>query len=173
MSPVALRKQGCQSYNRNIEERDENDILIENISTGLILFLGVLSLIAAVVLVTYSAVLGFSRQQLLMEFLKTLIFSAPLLTTGIGSLYYLFRKRRRQREHKDSFTEELSLPQTILCEKCGAILYESMEGEESISPYEIVKKYGGRCPKCGELLSSAPTDLEVKQIPMPASQEPR
>ncbi len=173
MSLVTFHKQGCESCKRNIEEGYENDMLVENINTGLILFLGVLSLIASVVLLVYSAVLGISRQQFLMEFLKTLIFAGPLLATGLGSLYYLFRKRRRQREHKDGFIQKLSFPQTILCEKCGATLYEGIEGSESISPYEIVKKYGGRCPECGELLSSAPTDFEVKQIAVPASQESR
>ena len=77
MSQVTIRKQGCQSCKKTI--KDENDILVKNIYTGLLLFLGVLSAIAWVVLVVYSAVLVIYRQQFLIEFLKTLIFTAPFL----------------------------------------------------------------------------------------------
>lgn len=156
---MTIRKQGCQSYKKTVE--DENDILVKNIYTGLLLFLGVLSTIVSAVLVVYSAVLVIYRQQFLMEFLKTLIFAAPLLVLGLGSLYYIFGKWKTGRARKKSFALGLELPQRILCEKCGAVLYEGME---SISPYEIIKGYGGRCPRCGEELSSVPTDFEVKEI---------
>ena len=53
------------------------------------------------------------------------------------------------------------LPQRIRCEKCGAILYEDTEVK---TPYEIVQRYDGRCPKCGRRLSSIPINVEIKKL---------
>lgn len=83
---------------------DEEDILTENILTGLLLFLGILSIFASIVLGAYSAVVVIYSRQFLTEFLKTLLFTALLFTTGLGSLYF-FRKRRRQRRKTSPFFE--------------------------------------------------------------------
>jgi predicted nucleic acid-binding Zn-ribbon protein len=50
---------------------------------------------------------------------------------------------------------------SFLCEKCGAILYEGMDLKP---PYEIVKRYNGKCPKCGRKLFSDPINFEVTKI---------
>ena len=51
------------------------------------------------------------------------------------------------------------MPQRVICENCGQILYE---GGDLKAPEEIVQQYGGRCPKCGEKLSTVPKNVEVK-----------
>ncbi len=145
-SRVALQKHGCQSYRKTVE--DENDVFAERINTVLLLFLGVLLVTGSVVLVTYSAVLVISQQQFLMEFLKTLAIATPLLVIGLGLLYYHFQNWRIGRA-SNSFTQGPSEPLCILCENCSAILYE---GTEHISPNEIIQRYSGRCPECGEKL---------------------
>jgi ribosomal protein S27AE len=53
------------------------------------------------------------------------------------------------------------LPQRILCEKCGAVLYEGME---LTPPDEIVQRYDGKCPKCGKKLSFNPINVEIKKM---------
>ncbi|MFB0514525.1 MAG: hypothetical protein ACETVQ_03005 [Candidatus Bathyarchaeia archaeon] len=53
------------------------------------------------------------------------------------------------------------MPQRILCEKCGAILFEGME---LTPPDEIVQRYDGKCPKCGRKLSFNPINVEIKKI---------
>ena len=57
--------------------------------------------------------------------------------------------------------EDDALPQRILCEKCGSILYEGMDLKP---PYEIVRRYNGKCPECGRKLFSDPINVEVKKI---------
>lgn len=147
-SGITLQKQGCQSFKKTIED----DILVEKINTGLFLFLGVVLLATSALLVVYSAVLVIYRHEFLMELLKTLIFVAPFSAIGLGLLYYLFQKRRIRKLEK-SLPLGLAPPQCIVCGKCGEILYE---GEESTSPYEIIKSCGGRCPECGEELECGP-----------------
>lgn len=164
-SRVPFQKQRCLSCKKTIE--DEDDVFTGKINTGLLLFFGVLSVTTSAILVVYSAVLAFHRQELLMEFLKTVIFAAPFSVIGFVSLYYVFQKDRTRKLEK-SLPLGLALPQSITCEKCGAILYE---GEESTLPYEIIESYGSRCPRCGELLISTPTDIEVKEIATSVSQE--
>jgi len=56
--------------------------------------------------------------------------------------------------------EDDALPQRILCERCRSILYEDMDLK---APYEIVKRYNGKCPKCGRKLFSDPINFEVKK----------
>jgi len=51
------------------------------------------------------------------------------------------------------------LPQRVLCDGCGATLYE---GEELKSPEEILQMYDGKCPNCGRTLSLTPKKVEVK-----------
>ena len=52
------------------------------------------------------------------------------------------------------------VPQLVICHKCGAILYESIE--EVKSPDEIIQSYDGKCPTCDKKLSYIPKNVEVK-----------
>ncbi len=141
-------------YRNNIMEgisvtiEDEEDVFAERINTVLLLFLGVLLVTASAILVTYSAVSVINRQQFVMEFLKTVAIAAPLSVVGLGLLYYQFQKWRLQRA-SNSFTQRPSGPLCILCEDCGTILYE---GTKPISPQDIIERYNGKCPECGEKL---------------------
>jgi len=49
----------------------------------------------------------------------------------------------------------------VICHKCGAILYESIELKP---PEEIIVDYDGRCPTCGKKLSYIPKNFEVKPV---------
>jgi len=42
------------------------------------------------------------------------------------------------------------MPQQIICDGCGAVLYE---GRELKAPEEIIQENGGTCPQCGKKLS--------------------
>lgn len=53
------------------------------------------------------------------------------------------------------------VPQLVICHKCGAILYESIELKP---PDEIIQSYDGKCPACGKKLSYIPQNFEVKPI---------
>jgi len=53
------------------------------------------------------------------------------------------------------------VPQLVICHKCGAILYESIELKP---PDEIIQSYDGKCPTCGKKLSYIPKHFEVKPI---------
>ncbi|MDH5390931.1 MAG: hypothetical protein OEX10_07250 [Candidatus Bathyarchaeota archaeon] len=53
------------------------------------------------------------------------------------------------------------MPLTILCQRCGTILYE---GEEMKPPYELLLELNGRCPVCNRRLSRIPQSFEVKPI---------
>ncbi|UCH70525.1 MAG: hypothetical protein JSV29_00645 [Candidatus Bathyarchaeota archaeon] len=53
------------------------------------------------------------------------------------------------------------MPQRVICEQCGAILYE---GVDLRPPDEIIQEYDGKCPKCGRKLSYTPKEVEVKSI---------
>ena len=127
---------------------DEDDVFAERINTVLLLFLGVLLVTASAVLFTYSTFLLVGRQQFLMEFLKTVAITAPLLVIGLGLLYRQFQKRRLGRV-SNSLTQAPSGPLCILCEDCDTILYE---GTKPISQHEIIERYSGRCPECGKEL---------------------
>lgn len=52
----------------------------------------------------------------------------------------------------------MNLPQQVLCDECGEILYQ---GSELKSPEEIHQMYNGRCPKCGRKLSLIPKKIKV------------
>ena len=54
------------------------------------------------------------------------------------------------------------VPQLVICNKCGSVLYESIE--ELRSPDEIIQSYDGKCPTCGRRLSYIPKHFEVKPI---------
>jgi len=54
------------------------------------------------------------------------------------------------------------VPQLVICHRCGAILYESID--EVKSPDEIIRGYDGKCPTCGKKLSYIPKNFEVKPV---------
>ena len=74
--------------------RDEDDIISEKIITGLVLTIGIISLITVLCSVVYSVTLVIHKQQPLMELLNTLIFSALLSGIGLGSLHSFQRRLR-------------------------------------------------------------------------------
>jgi len=51
------------------------------------------------------------------------------------------------------------VPQRVMCDGCGAVLYEGAEVE---SPFEIIASYDGKCAECGRKLSSTPLRVDVK-----------
>jgi DNA-directed RNA polymerase subunit RPC12/RpoP len=51
------------------------------------------------------------------------------------------------------------MPQRVICEKCGAVLYDGIELKP---PDEIIQNYDGKCPTCGKKLSFVPKNVEVK-----------
>ena len=50
------------------------------------------------------------------------------------------------------------MPQKVICEKCGFVLYE---GTELKPPDEIIQTHEGKCPECGKEISFIPTKVEV------------
>jgi DNA-directed RNA polymerase subunit RPC12/RpoP len=50
------------------------------------------------------------------------------------------------------------VPQKVICEKCGHVLYE---GTELKPPDEIIQTNDGKCPKCGKKISFIPKKVEV------------
>ena len=55
----------------------------------------------------------------------------------------------------------IAVPQRIMCEGCGAVLYE---GDEIKSPFEIIETCSGRCVKCHRKLSSIPVRVDIKTV---------
>jgi ribosomal protein S27AE len=55
--------------------------------------------------------------------------------------------------------EDVDLPQRVVCQQCGVVLYE---GAELKPPDEILHQFNGKCPKCGKKLSLLPINVEVK-----------
>jgi len=53
------------------------------------------------------------------------------------------------------------MPQKVICQNCGFILYESVELKP---PDEIIQSHNGKCPKCGKKLSFTPTNVDVKTV---------
>lgn len=51
------------------------------------------------------------------------------------------------------------MPQRILCSKCEEILYE---GDLLKSPQDVIKKFEGKCPKCGKELCFETDGVQVK-----------
>jgi len=51
------------------------------------------------------------------------------------------------------------MPQRILCKNCDEVLYE---GDLLKSPQDVIKKFDGKCPKCGKDLSFEPDAVSVK-----------
>ncbi len=79
--------------------RDEDDLLSEKINTGLVLAVGIISLITVLYSVVYSVALVIHKHQSLMELLTTLIVSALLSVIGLASLH-LFKRRLRDAARK-------------------------------------------------------------------------
>ena len=52
-----------------------------------------------------------------------------------------------------------AVPQLVICQKCGYILYDE---DDLKPPDEILHQYNGKCPKCGKKLALVPLDVEVK-----------
>jgi len=53
------------------------------------------------------------------------------------------------------------MPQRVLCQQCGHILYED---DDLKTPDEILHQHNGQCPKCGKKLALIPLDVEVKPV---------
>lgn len=51
------------------------------------------------------------------------------------------------------------MPQRVVCEDCGKILYEGLDLKP---PDEIIQRYNGKCPKCGKRLAFVPITVEVE-----------
>ena len=52
------------------------------------------------------------------------------------------------------------VPQLVICHKCGAALYESIDYLKASD--EIIQSHDGKCPNCGKKLSYIPKNVEVK-----------
>ena len=52
-----------------------------------------------------------------------------------------------------------TLPQKVICEKCGHVLYE---GSDLKPPDEIIQANDGKCPKCSKKISFVPIKVVVK-----------
>jgi transcription initiation factor IIE alpha subunit len=50
------------------------------------------------------------------------------------------------------------MPQKITCSECGQVLYE---GDILKSPQDIIKKYDGKCPKCGRKLDYSTNSVAI------------
>lgn len=57
--------------------------------------------------------------------------------------------------------ESVQLPQRVVCQQCGRVLYE---GAELKPPDEIIHAHNGKCPGCGKKLSLIPIDVDVKPM---------
>jgi NAD-dependent SIR2 family protein deacetylase len=51
------------------------------------------------------------------------------------------------------------MPQRMLCNKCKEVLYE---GDLLKSPQDIIKKFEGKCPRCGKNLAFVTDAVVVK-----------
>jgi len=50
------------------------------------------------------------------------------------------------------------MPQKIVCQECGATLYDDFELE---SPTEIMQRYNGYCPKCNKKLNFDSNNVKI------------
>jgi len=53
----------------------------------------------------------------------------------------------------------ITVPQKVICKNCGEILYE---GDLLKSPQDVIKKFEGKCPKCGNELGFEGEAVQVK-----------
>ncbi|MEM0085356.1 MAG: hypothetical protein QW743_02960 [Candidatus Methanomethylicia archaeon] len=49
----------------------------------------------------------------------------------------------------------------IYCSRCGFIFYR---GDELANPHEIIKRYGGKCPKCYKQLQLNTKEIKIKAL---------
>ena len=77
---------------------DKDDVFIENLNIALFLTLGVLAVAASVILLGYSTVVAFYGQSFTGDFLTTCVFSAVLLSIGVGSVKLFLKKREAKRK---------------------------------------------------------------------------
>ncbi len=47
----------------------------------------------------------------------------------------------------------------IYCSRCGFIFYR---GDELTNPQDIIRRYGGKCPKCYKELKLDPSKITIK-----------
>jgi RNase P subunit RPR2 len=59
----------------------------------------------------------------------------------------------------DRLMLRVPMPQRMLCNKCKEVLYE---GDLLKSPQDIIKKFDGKCPKCGKNLAFITDAVVVK-----------
>jgi hypothetical protein len=50
------------------------------------------------------------------------------------------------------------VPQKIVCDACGEVLYDSKELKP---PEEVIQKLEGACPQCGKSLAFQPGNVEI------------
>jgi|GEM_PF-2878570 len=53
------------------------------------------------------------------------------------------------------------MPQKIVCDGCGEVLYEDVDLK---SPEEVIKKFNGKCPQCGKKLVFDPQKVEINSL---------
>ncbi len=82
---------------------DKDDIFIENLNIALFLSLGALAVAASVILLGYSTIMAFYSQQFTGSFLTTSVFSAVLLSIGLGSVKLFLKKREAKKKKSQAF----------------------------------------------------------------------
>lgn len=53
------------------------------------------------------------------------------------------------------------MPQKVICDNCGKVLYDHSDLK---SPADIIKKFDGVCPQCGNKLIFDPEKIEIKSL---------
>jgi len=53
------------------------------------------------------------------------------------------------------------MPQRIVCENCGHVLYSGIELKP---PDEVSQQYTGKCPHCGKKLVFRPEKVDIKVL---------
>lgn len=59
-----------------------------------------------------------------------------------------------------------NMPQKILCEACGSILYHGLELE---TPTEIIQRHSGICPQCKKKLEFETEKVKIVPFEEPAT----
>jgi len=59
------------------------------------------------------------------------------------------------------FPRRWIMPQRIICENCGSVLYSGMELKP---PDEVSQQYAGKCPHCGKKLVFRPEKVDIKVL---------
>jgi len=61
----------------------------------------------------------------------------------------------------EPFTKLRALTIRIYCERCKFVFYR---GDELTNPQDIIRRYGGRCPKCYKPLKLEASKVVVKTL---------